>query len=90
MPIDPLLSPGVPLLLEVSHVAHRLSVSHEYVRRALREKRLRGVRLGNRWRVDPLALHAFIDAQQRDREARPSTETHRESSVHQLPHAVNR
>lgn len=65
---DPLLSlPGpflmaLPRLLEVSQVAHRLSSSPEYVRILLREKKLAGVRLGQRWRVDARVLEAYIDA----------------------------
>ncbi len=67
MPLDPLL-PLVPLhalpkLLEVSHVAHRLSVSPGFVRQLIRDKKLAAIRLGTRLRVDPLDLQAFIDAQ---------------------------
>jgi excisionase family DNA binding protein len=62
MPLDPHLAP-VPRLLEVSHVAHRLSASQEYVRRLIREHKLPAIRLGTRWRVDPHDLEAFIDAQ---------------------------
>lgn len=62
MPLDPLLSP-LPRLLEVQHVAHRLSASQEFVRRLIREKKLAAIRLGTRWRVDPVDLQAFIDAQ---------------------------
>lgn len=67
MPIDPLLAQA-PLhalarLLEVSHVAHRLSVSEEFVRRLIRDKKLAAIRLGTRWRIDPIDLKAFIDAQ---------------------------
>lgn len=68
MPIDPFLTPlplpATPHLLEVSHVAHRLSSSDEYVRRLIRAGKLKAIRLGTRWRVDPLVLQAFIDAQQ--------------------------
>lgn len=62
LPTDPRHVP-LPHLLEVSHVAHRLSASQEYVRRLIREKKLAAIRLGARWRVDPLDLQAFIDAQ---------------------------
>ena len=62
MPLDPLLSP-LPRLLEVQHVAHRLSASQEFVRRLIREGKLEAIRLGTRWRVDPAALQAFIDQQ---------------------------
>jgi len=62
--MDPLFPPltHVPHLLEVSHVAHRLSASQEFVRRLIREKKLAAIRLENRWRIDPLDLQAFIDA----------------------------
>jgi excisionase family DNA binding protein len=65
MPLDPLLlaSPQLPRLLEVAHVAHRLSASQEYVRRLIRERKLQAIRLGTRWRVDPVDLQAFIDQQ---------------------------
>lgn len=55
--------PAMPKLLEVSHVAHRLSASEEFVRRLIREKKLPAIRLGTRWRVDPRDLEAFVDAQ---------------------------
>jgi excisionase family DNA binding protein len=61
MPIDPLLAP--PRLLEVGHVAHRLSVSPGFVRRLIREKELPAIRLGGRFRVDPHDLQTFIEAQ---------------------------
>lgn len=64
MPTDPQPAPmAMPRLLEVSHVAHRLSASQEYVRRLIRDKKLAAIRLGTRWRVDPVDLQAFIDAQ---------------------------
>ena len=64
MPLDPLHAPLVfPRLLEVSHVAHRLSASPEYVRRLIREKKLPAILLGTRYRVDPVDLQRFIDAQ---------------------------
>ncbi len=62
MPLDPSLAP-VPHLLEVSHVAHRLSASQEYVRSLIRKRKLAAIRLGTRWRVDPVDLQAFIDRQ---------------------------
>lgn len=67
MAVDPLLSP--PRLLEVQHVAHRLSASQEFVRRLIREKKLAAIRLGTRWRVDPNDLQAFIDAQRVESQA---------------------
>jgi len=62
MPIDPFHAP-VPHLLEVAQVAHRLSVSPEFVRELLRKKKLPAVRLGKRWRIDLRDLEAWIDAQ---------------------------
>jgi excisionase family DNA binding protein len=61
MLLDQFLSP--PRLLEVAHVAHRLSASQEFVRRLIREGKLRAIRIGRRWRVDPADLEAFIDQQ---------------------------
>lgn len=61
MPRDP-VRPFVPHLLEVAQVAHRLSVSQEFVRQRLRTKQLAAVRLGGRWRVDAADLQAYIDA----------------------------
>ena len=65
MPLDPLPAPApaIPHLLEVAHVAHRLSASQEFVRRLIREKKLAAIRLGARWRVDPQDLQAFLDKQ---------------------------
>jgi excisionase family DNA binding protein len=65
MALDPLLlpAPQLPRLLEVAHVAHRLSASQEYVRRLIRDQKLAAIRLGTRWRVDPVDLQAFIDQQ---------------------------
>jgi excisionase family DNA binding protein len=62
MLIDPFLYP--PKLLEVNHVAHRLSFSQEWVRRLIRDKKLPAIRIGGRWRVEPAALQRFIDEQQ--------------------------
>lgn len=52
-------------LIEVHTVARRLSVSDEFVRRLLRSRKLKAVRLGGRWRVDPHDLEAFIDTQRK-------------------------
>ena len=51
-----------PPLLEVAHVAHRLGVCQEWVRRLIRERKLPAIQLGTRWRVDPGDLQAFTDA----------------------------
>jgi excisionase family DNA binding protein len=51
-------------LLEVYEVAHQLKCSQEHVRRLKREGKLVVVYIGKRqWRVAPLDLQAFIDAQ---------------------------
>jgi excisionase family DNA binding protein len=55
-------STSPPRLLEVSHVAHRLSVSDEYVLRLIRGKKLPAIRLGIRYRIDQADLEAFIKA----------------------------
>jgi excisionase family DNA binding protein len=55
-------------LLEVFQVARRLNVSPESVRRLLRARKLSAIRLGTRcWRVDPVDLQAFVDAQRVER-----------------------
>jgi excisionase family DNA binding protein len=59
--------------LEVVHVAHRLGMGQEYVRQLLRDQRLTAVRLGRRWRVDPVDLQTFIDAR-RVASVSPSTD----------------
>lgn len=61
MPVDHDLSAPASTLLEVAHVAHRLGFGQEFVRELLRTHKLRGVRFGRRWRVDPRDLEAFID-----------------------------
>jgi excisionase family DNA binding protein len=61
--LDPLHA--APRLLEVVHVAHRLSVSIEYVRRLIRTHQLKAIRLGRRWRIDQADLEAWIDARRR-------------------------
>jgi excisionase family DNA binding protein len=61
MPHDPL---HPPRLLEVHEVAYQLKSSQETVLRLIRKKKIAAIRLGNRsWRVDPIDLQAFIDAQ---------------------------
>jgi len=61
MLIDPLLAST--RLLEVAHVAHRLSSSKDYVYRLIKDRKLAAIRLGTRWRVDPADLDKFIDDQ---------------------------
>ena len=60
---------ATPHLLEVSHVAHRLSYSEDFVRRLIRQKKLAAIRLGKRYRVDPADLQAFIDRQRQAAQA---------------------
>lgn len=59
-------------LLEVRHVAFRLSKSHEYVRRLIYDGKLKGLRVSDRgpWRVRESALNDFI----REREAAADAE----------------
>jgi excisionase family DNA binding protein len=60
-PLSPLVAPLLPHLLEVAHVAHRLSCSQEHVRELIRTGRLSALRFGRRYRIDPVELQAFID-----------------------------
>lgn len=99
-PLAPALSVlGLPRLLEVSHVAHRLSVSQDFVRRLIRDKKLAAIPIGRRWRIDPVDLQAFLDQQRAQargerHEGRPHGRTgphrHDDSNVHPLAHALNR
>jgi len=69
MPREAVLSsppPALPILMEVAHVAHRLSVSDEFVYRLIRAKELAVVRFGRRLRIDQRDLQAFIDNAKRD------------------------
>jgi excisionase family DNA binding protein len=60
MAIDPV--PMEERLLEVAAVAHRLSVSRDYVYALIHQGHLPGHRLPNHhWRVKWTDLHAFID-----------------------------
>jgi len=61
LPVDPLPATTTHLL-EVAHVAHRLSVGEAFVRRLIREQKLPAIRLGRGFRVDARDLQAFIDA----------------------------
>lgn len=63
MPLELAVSHAGAKLLEVAHVAHRLSASPEFVRRLIRDRKLKAIRMGRRWRVDPADLEAFIDGQ---------------------------
>jgi len=92
MPTDPFLSPV--RFLEVAHVCHRLSVSPGFVRRLIHEGQLAAIRISNRFRVDPLSLEAYIEAQRVSRESASAQhrgrEGPRESTVRRVPQAVNR
>lgn len=61
MALDPL--PPAPHLLEVAHVAHRLSVGEAFVRRLIRQGHLVAIRLGGRYRIDERDYRAFVEAQ---------------------------
>lgn len=65
-------------LLEVTHVAKRLSVSPQYVRGLIRSQRLVGLRLspGGTWRVTPSALAAYLSACAEPLSAQKSKHTH--------------
>lgn len=52
-----------PRLLEVAHVAHRLSVGHPFVRALIHSGKLRATRIGKRWRVDEGDLKRYEEAQ---------------------------
>jgi excisionase family DNA binding protein len=56
-------SHGGERLLEVSHVAHRLSVGPDYVWRLIRDGKLKAIRLGTRYRIKPAELEAWIERQ---------------------------
>jgi excisionase family DNA binding protein len=55
--------PHLPRLLEVHEVAYQLKSSQETVRRLIRDRKLAAIRLGTQWRIDPVDLQAFLDAQ---------------------------
>ena len=71
MALDP-IPLAVPHLLEVSHVAHRLSTSQDYVWALIKSGQLPAIRLGRRLRIDPVDLQAFIDKQRVTRTEPPS------------------
>jgi excisionase family DNA binding protein len=62
--------PPLPLLhpthlLEVQHVAHRLNVGPEFVRRLIRSGDLPHIRVGKRYRVDARDLEVWIATHRR-------------------------
>lgn len=48
-------------LLEVHHVARKLGYGPAHVRDLIRDGKLRGIRFGRRWRIDPADLKAYIE-----------------------------
>lgn len=70
MRADPLV-PQPPRFLEVSHVAHRLGFSQEFVRRLIRARKLVAIRFGARYRVDPDDLQHFIEAARNGHRSQP-------------------
>lgn len=48
-------------LLEVHHVARKLGYGPAHVRDLIRDGKLRGIRFGRRWRIDPADLRAYIE-----------------------------
>jgi excisionase family DNA binding protein len=54
-------------LLSVAEAARRLNRSTEQVRRYLREKQLRGHRIGGQWFIEAKALTEFADRPTRER-----------------------
>ena len=54
-------------LLSVAETARRLNRSTEQVRRYLREKRLRGHRIGGQWFIETKALTEFLAAATEER-----------------------
>jgi excisionase family DNA binding protein len=71
MSFEPPIAPSPLPLREVAHVARRLSMSQEHVRRLIRGGQLPAIRLGCRWRVDPRDLEAFINRQRTPATAAP-------------------
>lgn len=47
--------------LTVPEVADQLRMSERYVRRQLEAKALRGVKLGNKWRITQAAVDEFLN-----------------------------
>jgi excisionase family DNA binding protein len=61
MPTDP--ARAGHRLMEVSHVAHRWSVSQEFVRRLIRRGQLPAILVGQRWRIAEPEVQAYLDRQ---------------------------
>lgn len=58
---DALAAAAAEPLLEVHHVARKLGYGPAHVRDLIRDGKLRGIRFGRRWRIDPADLRAYID-----------------------------
>jgi excisionase family DNA binding protein len=88
MAIDPV--PREERLLEVAAVAHRLSVSRDYVYALIRDGHLPGYRLPNRhWRVRWTDLQQFID-HARSPQARPVDAPRPDAPRPDMPRPVSR
>lgn len=77
MSIDPAILTHLPPLLEVAHVAHRLNVSQERVRRLIRRRQLRAVHEGRRWKVEQAHLADFVQTRVIDATGPPLTDRER-------------
>jgi excisionase family DNA binding protein len=73
---------AVPHLLEVSHVAHRLSRSQGCVRRLIRSGKLKALRDGGVWRVELREYEAYLERCRRD-----ALEAIRPAAVNPIPRA---
>ena len=73
---------ALPDILKVEDLAQHLGISHEAVRRALREGKLPGRRVGRRWLLSRSALLEWLNAFREDAPARPK------GSLHSLPASV--
>lgn len=62
-------------LLEVHHVARKLGYGPDHVRQLIRDGKLRGIRFGRRWRIDPSDLKAYIDRHRTQEPDRRRTST---------------
>lgn len=56
---DPVTPLAPERLLEVVHVAHRLGKSQHFVRRLIRDQRLKALFVGSRWAIEPKDLRTY-------------------------------
>lgn len=62
MPVDPLAaSIALSRYFEVAHLAHRLSVSQEFVRRLIRDGELVAIRVGVRYRIHQTEVDRYLE-----------------------------